>query len=67
MVGDRDFSHTCTFDVSAIASDCIEKQIMQESRYEASADWMILKRHAKCVCVHGTSVLTIINLGVFYL
>ena len=32
-----------------------------------AADWMILKRHAKCVCVHGTSVLTIINLGVFYL
>lgn len=25
-----------------------------------AADWMIQKRRGKCVCVHGTSVLTII-------
>ena len=24
-----------------------------------AADWMIRKRRGKCVCVHGTSVLTI--------
>ena len=24
-----------------------------------AADWMIQKRRGKCVCVHGTSVLTV--------
>ena len=46
---DSDFSHVYTSDVFAIATDSIEKQIMQESQNEASR-WLADTKKAGKMC-----------------